>query len=327
MVMQTRFMQFSGAGLFALAAYGVVVAQVHRACSGQGVRDFATVSSGNQLGYEVRNSNADPRLPLLVFESGHQSSGRYWHWIAEALAEYPILLYSRAGYSASRYISRTSYAISESIDDLLDLVGQVRAERRVALVGHSLGGLLVHRAASKARWPIDRLILLDPTHPEELKRVPARAEGAKVLDRSHQWVAPSLRLGLGVLLDTPEWVDQFPPTVAKSLRAELRDYSLWQATIREWNSLHQLFRSPPPLERLSVPVSVISAEATLQTAPEQAELFEEYVRNGAGGSLEQVPEANHLSMLSRRDRACQSAELIRKILQASPAQPAYGGKS
>lgn len=318
----TRFTQFAGAGLCALTLYGAAAAQIRRERSRRGVRDFVTVSSGNQLGYELRNGDADAELPLLVFESGHQASGRYWHWIAEALADYPVLLYSRAGYAASRYISRTSYSLSESVEDLQDLVAQVRGERRVALVGHSLGGLLVHRAASKAPWPVDRLVLLDPTHPEEIQRVPARAEGAKVLDRSHQWVTPSLRLGLGALLDIPEWVNEFPPTVAKSLRAELGDYSLWQATIREWSSLHQLFRSPPPLQHVEVPVSVIAAEVTLQTSPEQEELFREYVRYGTGGSFMQVPKANHLSMLSRSESATRCAELIRDALRANLMQGA-----
>lgn len=266
--------------------------------------------SGNRIAYRMDRTANPESKPLVVLESGHQASHHYWHWIRETLSEeYDVLSYDRAGYGSSDYNSKGSFSLRESVEDLLDLLTALRNDRDVIIVGHSLGGLIAHQSALSSDF-VKQIVLLDPTHPQELEKIPGRSEGAKVLDRSHAWMGPSLRLGMGCMLETPEWVKLYPATIARTLRSEIRDFGLWESTIREWSSIHQLFRMPPALDRVPVPVSVIAAQATMESSPLQEELFKDYVASGTYGGLQVIPEQDHLSMIADENSAVMVGRLI-----------------
>ncbi len=311
--MQTRLPQMLAVAVVGLVLTGVAAAQHGHHVSAQGRFRRFDARSGNRLAYELLGEHADASAPLVVLESGHQASHRYWHWVAEDLSRtHRVLVYSRAGYGASEYLSRGSYSLQESVDDLSDLVDEVRDGHDVVLVGHSLGGYLVHRLAATAPFPLRAVHLVDPTHPQETIRVPSRREGAKLLDRSHIAVVPSLRLGWGLMLEVPTWLSDLPAPTRRALRAEFRDFGAWAATRREWDSLHQLFRSPPPLPAVSSPVWVTAASLTLDTAYEQRELFEEYAATGSEGRLRLIDGATHLTVLSARPHAEKVAAIVRE---------------
>lgn len=311
--MQTRLPHMLAVAVGGLVGGGIIAAQCGHLVAGAGEFLRYDAPSGNRLAYELVGEHADPSAPLIVLESGHQASHRYWHWVALDLARtHRVLMYSRAGYGASEYLARGTYSLQESIDDLVDLVESVRDGREVLLVGHSLGGYLVHRMGGAAPFPVHSIVLIDPTHPEEIVRIPSRREGAKLLDRSHITVVPSLRLGWGLMLDTPEWLADLPAPVRRALRAEFRDFGAWAATRREWDSLHQLFRSPPPLLSVTVPVWVVAASLTLETAYEQRQLFDEYISAGRGGEYRVIDGATHLTVLSSRDYASQLSAIVRE---------------
>lgn len=311
--MKTRLPHMLAVAVGGLVGGGIIAAQYGHFVAGSGDFRRFDAPSGNRLAYELLGSHLDASAPLIVLESGHQASHRYWHWVAEGLARtHRVLAYSRAGYGASEYLARGTYALQESIDDLGDLVESVREGRDVVLVGHSLGGYFAHRLAAQERLPIRSLILIDPTHPEEIARVPSRREGARLLDRSHITMVPSLRLGWGLMLGTPEWLTDLPRPVRRALRAEFRDFGAWAATRREWDSLHQLFRSPPPLVSVPVPVWIVAASITLSTAYEQRDLFDDYLRTGVSGKHHLVDGASHLTVLSAKDYAEQVVTIVRE---------------
>lgn len=312
MVMQTLLPRMLAVAVGGLTMAGVAASQYGHFIAAAGRFTYFDATSGNRLAYLLEGDHLDNDAPLIVLESGHQASHRYWHWVIEELARtHRVLAYSRAGYGASEYYSRSSYSLQESVDDLAELVSAVRGDRDVVLIGHSLGGYLVHRLASGEPFPIRALVLVDPTHPEEVLRVPSRREGAKLLDRSHATVVPSLRVGWGLLLETPEWLRDLPKPVARALRAEFRDFGAWAATRREWDSLHQLFRSPPVLAKVEAPVWVVAASKTLETAYEQSDLFDDYLNSGDAGGYRHVEGATHLTVLSSVGHARQVAEVAR----------------
>jgi pimeloyl-ACP methyl ester carboxylesterase len=308
-----------------LAAVGTASALVRRAriegADGPDAGRFRT-RARNVLSYRLRRAPGAEAAPLVVFESGHQSSATYWHWYGEELAgRVDTLTYSRAGYGASSYFSRDSFSLRESVDDLVDLVDGVAGDRKVVLVGHSLGGYLVTMAAERLGSRVESLVLIDPTHPGEVASSPVQAEGARMLDMSLRLVAPSLRLGLGVMLDVPPWVSLYPEHIAARLRDELRDHALWSTAKREWTSLYQVFRAPVgPLPAVDAPVDVVAADRTLREHPHQRALDEAFVAAGTGGELSVIDGTDHLGLLADRAVAARiAASVLRRTEPALPA--------
>lgn len=305
-----------------LVAVGTATALVRRArierADGPEAERFRT-RSRNVLSYRVRRTPGAEALPLVVLESGHQSSATYWHWYGEALAErVDTLTYSRAGYGASSYFSRDSYSLRESVDDLVDLLDSVAADRTVVLVGHSLGGYLVTLAAERLGSRVASVVLIDPTHPAEVASSAVQAEGARMLDMSMRLVAPSLRLGLGVMLDVPPWVGLYPGPVAARLRDELRDHALWSTAKREWTSLYQVFRAPVgPLPALDAPVDVVAADRTLREHPHQRALDEAFVAAGTDGELSVIDGTDHLGLLADRAVAARIVDAVLRRTESS----------
>lgn len=311
--MRTLLPRMMGASVAAMTVGGIISAQVRHAAAGRGSFRYFDAPSGNRLAYALRGTATGGDSPLIVLESGHQASHRYWHWVAEDLGgDHRVLMYNRAGYPPSEYRSRSTYSIRESVDDLAALVSRLADDDDVVLVGHSLGGYLVHRLAAEPTFSLLSLVLIDPTHPEEILRVPSRSDGAKVLDRSHATVVSSLRLGWGGLLDSPDWVRDFPREVGSALKAEFRDYGAWATTAREWSSLHQLFRSPPSLQRAAAHAWIVAASQTLATAAEQRDFFEDYIRASGGGRIVEIEGATHLTILSAPAYAAQVAAVVRE---------------
>lgn len=314
-----------------LAAVGVGSALARRArierADGPDARRLRT-RSRNVLSYRVRRAPGAEALPVVVFESGHQASATYWHWYGEALADrVDTVTYSRAGYGASSYFARDSYSLRESVDDLIDLVEATAGERPVVFVGHSLGGYLVTSAAERLGDRVRAIVLLDPTHPREVAESAVQAEGARVLDMSLRLVAPSLRLGLGVMLDVPQWVSLYPASVAARLRDELRDHALWSTAKREWTSLYQVFRAPVgPLPTIDAPVDVVAADRTLREHPHQRALDEAFVAAGDDGDLTVVDDTDHLGLLADRDVVSRIVETVSRRVRSTTVV-ASGGAS
>lgn len=306
----THFATIVTCGISAMTIAGISSSYMRHLWLNSRLTKKYRAKSGNRIAYRIDNAVNPKSKALIVLESGHQASHHYWHWIREALTkEYDVLSYDRAGYGSSDYNSKNSFSLKESVDDLDDLLSAVRNGRDVIMIGHSLGGLLAHQSAARSDY-IRQLILLDPTHPQELDMIPGRAEGAKVLDRSHAWMSPSLRLGMGFMLDIPGWVNQYPTNVAKILRSEMRDFGLWETTIREWRSIHQLFRMPQALTSIPIPISVIAAQATVDSTPLQEGLFSDYIASGTHGNLVTIPEQDHISMIAEEESAALIGELI-----------------
>jgi len=116
--------------------------------------ELATYSAGSNSKY------------LVVFESGLGNDHTVWQM--KKVAEYisskmDVVMYDRAGYGKST-IDTSARAINRLRIELEAVVNQHAHGRKVILVGHSLGGMVISDFAIKNPGIVAALLLVDPSH-------------------------------------------------------------------------------------------------------------------------------------------------------------------
>lgn len=155
------------------------------------------------------------RIVILVHGYG-EHSGRYEHTASDlARAGFEVHAYDQRGHGRSGGTRCHVRRFEHLLDDLEDFVAAVRSERRalpVAVIGHSMGGLVVAAYASQRNPEVAGVVASAAmlSMPEDLSR--ARV----VAIRGLKWLAP--RISLASQLD-PNALSRDPEVV----RAYLED--------------------------------------------------------------------------------------------------------
>lgn len=297
------FTKLTTAGLAACLAAGVVhqsyaeLASRTRRYAGF-ERHRLRCGSGNIITYHVRRGA--PGGPTLVCEAGLMNTSAAWLLLADHLdPALSLVLYDRAGYRSSLRRCPEDYSLSESANDLVEVITEAVAPGGpCVLVGHSLGGYLVHRAAAAAPDRVHGLVLIDPTHPRELIHSRRQREGSRAANLTMKLGPWSAVLGGGLLLDKKgmfSFAEGSPHY--RTLRLEASAPSTWRATRREWDySYAFMLDGGRPLDRLRIPVSVVAAESTMRDIPEHEDLYEDYVASGSGGRVTTIEGSSHVSV-------------------------------
>ncbi|MEV7616403.1 alpha/beta fold hydrolase [Streptomyces sp. NPDC089799] len=295
-------------------------------------RKFVT-RHGNELMYESGGVELSDE-PVLVFSAGLASTSEHFSWITERFVnetQHAVVSYARAGYAGSRRRTGAPYDLTESVDDLEDLVrGVVPAHRKVVLVGHSLGGELIRRASARLGDRVAGLVYLDPAHPAELQRSERQSNGAKDLRQTISHASLYLRLGTGVLMSRPDWLDRLPKGYRDRVFAQYTDARLWTAGKREWEAVEKEFRVfDGHIDPIAAPGLIIAAQQTVDQDPEQLLLYNELSRahqgHGEHGGIKVVEGSDHDSLLTNAPHAHRAADLITEFLGSVPRTGAPAG--
>jgi pimeloyl-ACP methyl ester carboxylesterase len=177
--------------------------------------------------------------PTVIFESGLDTDGSLgWSNVQPKVAELTrACSYDRAGimWSAPRNGERDAKTIA---NELRMLLANASEGPPYVMVGHSLGGPLV-RAFADVAGPdaVSGVVLVDSSHPEQLKRAPVPEGGGPPATQLRVLAATGvLRLldddggGAGLSEDTRLRAAAFAP---QSLPALLGEYQVIEATLRQ----------------------------------------------------------------------------------------------
>lgn len=253
--------------------------------------------------------------PVVVFENALIGTPEHWEWVAEELGrDHEVVTYHRAGYGNSTPGPAGVESLSTLTDHLLDVVRAVGEGRRVVVAGHSLGGYLALLAAARQHSGIDAVVLVDASHPAELRRSPRQAAGAELLTATFPLVVRSLQLGCAPLIPVADWVRHLPEQARPTALAQYRDSGLWSAGRREWEvTLADFETAEPP--RVPCPVLTLTAQGTAATDPLQDTMHAEMAALGTGPARHlRIAQSTHDSMLTDAGPAGEVSGAIREFL-------------
>lgn len=113
---------------------------------------------------------------LIIFESGLGDDHRVWaekQLIAGVSDKSDVLLYDRAGYGESENGPgpRNIMALSAELKKVIDVLSP---DRKVILVGHSMGGMIIRDYAVHNHSKVAAILFIDPSH--EYYNRPSKAE-------------------------------------------------------------------------------------------------------------------------------------------------------
>lgn len=316
----------SAAVLGAAAAVAGAVAFVRNrrtVQAGRGDEQVFTTADGATLSYR-RFGNPVAGNPVIFFENALIGTPEHWEWMAQDLGrDHEIVTYHRAGYGTSRPGPDGVAGLDTLAGHAAELVAQVADGRPVVVVGHSLGGYLALLTAALPGSSVDAVVLVDTSHPAELRRSPRQAAGADILTSAFPMIQHSLRLGCAPLLPVADWVTDLPVDARKTALAQYRDHRLWTAGRKEWaQTLVDFETAEPPA--VPCPVLVLTAEATATSDPIQLEMHTEMAALGTDPPrLERIPDATHDSIVTKAEAAGRAVAAIRRFQQDRTAAASF----
>ena len=290
------------AGATAIAAAGMGATQAvisRRARRLRGRQQTFTTSRSAQLAVAYRPSR-NRQSPLLVFENSLVAVQEYWQPILSKLEiDAATLTYDRPGYGAS-IPAPGSRSLESHAADLDDLIRNFSQDREVWLIGHSLGGYLIRKAAPQLTTKIAGLILLDPTTATMTSTEDAEAdrEAMSSLTEGFPLMELSLRGGGALLLNPQVWSIPADPAASHRVSSVYRDHRIWRAGREEWDAavreiINERVDQATTVAPLEVPTLVITASTSVSLHPVSADTHRALAA--------QVPEGRHLVVRATHD--------------------------
>lgn len=145
---------------------------------------------------------------LVVFESGFGDDHTVWYKneVAQQLTKFTdVVLYDRAGYGKSESNSEPR-TIAKLSSELATVIANFAKGRKVILVGHSLGGVIIRDYAIKNPDKTAGLIFVDSSH--EMYNHPSQADE----DNYYNAVKNAYGINFGGTLEVREFVENFQYT-------------------------------------------------------------------------------------------------------------------
>lgn len=262
--------------------------------------------------------------PTVVFEAGLGLPLETWGWIQPAVAQQaPTLAYDRAGLGASDPASgpRTAAALTADLHHLLTLTG---LPAPYVLVGHSIGGLLIRHFAATHPDLVAGLVLVDSTHPDQLRRSTRQWLGLPLVRAQLQGAVINSLLGTirktGRYLASPG-IETLPEADRGTARARMLDPRANRHAYRELNAWLTHFidevNDHPGTFPGDIPLAVVTAGKVVEDDPVHHELQAELAQLSLKGTHQVVEPADHLGLVMNQEYAAVVAESVTAVVAAA----------
>lgn len=120
--------------------------------------------SATSRGIQALVRSGDPGLGTIVMVHGTLDRAGSFNRLARRIEGPRLVAYDRRGYQSSRELEGAR-SMDDHIADLVDVVGELRGDGPVALVGHSFGGVVTMAAAIAEPSLADVVVTYEPPTP------------------------------------------------------------------------------------------------------------------------------------------------------------------
>lgn len=279
---------------------------------------------GRQIHLQVTGN--DQGRPTVVLEAGMMSASFQWAWVQRDLAETTrVVSYDRAGLGWSDP-RQGQFDPHEAVADLHLALERAGVPGPYVLVGHSMGGLFVRLFATTYPDDVVGLVLVDPSHPDQLTRMPAETVAEQqrfhMTLRALPWLSRVggtriYNLSTSLTADLPAAERQaaqahFASTrYAEAIISEIDGWPTLDAAVRATNGLGDM-----PLVVLSasrVPPDQVAAAGFF---PAIHALHGELAALSTRGVHRVVDDADHFSLVLHPSGAQATIAAVREVVSA-----------
>jgi len=266
----------------------------------------------------VHVTGTDQAGPTVLFEAGLSCPLDAWAWIQPAVSlTAPAISYDRAGLGGSdpRRGPRTA---GEMMDDLDALLAAIGAEGPYVLVGHSFGGLLVRTFAARHPAQVAGVVLVDASHPDQIRRSRRQRRGLPTLRSQMQQAATMAWLGFNRItkVNVVTGISGLPPAdraracarmlTPKACRTGVDELTGWLSHVNDEVRGCQL----PP----DCPLVVLTAGAMTAEDPAHDQFQAELAGLSANSIRQVVPDADHLGIVMDQAYAHHVTDAIVRVV-------------
>ena len=270
-------------------------------------------------GCQLHVQMAGRGLPSVVLESGLGGMSSGWGWVQPETAKFSrVVSYDRAGlgWSGPDTSPKTAALAARRLRTAL-LHSQV--DPPYVLVGHSMGGLFIRVFANLFSNEVAGMVLLDAVHPDQHLRSAAIDTHMKSGFRFLKAVPLLARLGYVRLTGLlTAWSEGLPERQAAEADAFLSSYRHLKTTRDEslaWETICAEVRDTRGLG--DIPLSVVTAGR--KVLPGQPALQRELATLSSNSVHFVVKDADHVSLITRRDHALSVVKAIHHVLDRANA--------
>lgn len=259
--------------------------------------------------------------PTVVLEAGAFGFAQAWAWIQPKVAERTrVCSYDRAGLGWSD--DATSHDGVASAERLRALLRNAGEPGPYVLVGHSLGGALIRIFAAHDPDEVVALGFVEPSHPDQLERLPPEAREAHERVIRTLSVAANLtyigllrlanplgRLHAGLPADDYRAACMFT-SAAPHVRTSREEFAAWDRTMAAARADLSLQERPVVVVSGTEPMEGMSPEVFALNH----RLHEEIAGLSKNSRHVTVEGASHMSLLTRREHAEQVAQRVIELV-------------
>lgn len=258
--------------------------------------------------------------PAVLLEAGLSCPLEAWSWIQPALARTaPVISYDRAGLGGSdpRPGPRPASAM---IDDLDAMLAAISVPGPYLLVGHSFGGLLVRAFAARHPEQVAGVVLVDASHPDQLKRSRRQRRGLPSLRSQMEQAATMAWLGFNRITKRfiITGISALPPAdrdracarmlAPRACRVGVEELAAWLSYVND--EVRDLVLPP------GCPLAVITAGGMAASDPAHDQLQAELAGLSANSFREIVPDADHLAIVMDQAHAARVTDAIVRVIMS-----------